>query len=49
MSKTINEIKITEYISTKIPEDINKGEIYMATCKISNKSYIGQAKCFTIC
>jgi len=27
--------------------NINMGEIYMATCKISGKSYIGQAKCYT--
>lgn len=34
--------------STELPEDIETGEIYMATCKTSGKSYIGQAKSYYI-
>lgn len=38
--------KEVQNVSIEIPADINKGEIYIATCKISKKSYIGQAKCY---
>ena len=47
MQEIIDNIQKKIIKSTQIPEDINCGEIYMATCKTSNKSYIGQAKCYT--
>jgi hypothetical protein len=40
-------MKINTDYSHVIPDDIDMGEIYMATSKTTNKSYIGQAKCYT--
>lgn len=49
MKQIINGKNFNNINNTKIPIDINMGEIYMATNKISGKSYIGQAKCYVNC
>ena len=41
--------KTTNNYKYAIPEDINMGEVYMATSTTTGKSYIGQAQCYTKC
>ncbi|QKF93902.1 GIY-YIg endonuclease [Fadolivirus algeromassiliense] len=49
MEKTETGTKYIDINSGNQPNDINMGEIYIATSKTSGKSYIGQAKCYINC